>query len=121
MRYSQQITVMSEGDFLDNKNLTWVSSEGECEEKFFEALCLRLGSLALQVVNTETKRKLSRKKTIHNMNIRKDPFNNKPFITVEEISTRLRLKESGNLITALVKIQYEYETSPVPKPRNSKK
>ena len=117
MRYSQQITVMSEGDFLSNKDLKWTSSEGRCEEKFFEALCLRLGSLTLQVVNAEIERKLSRKKTIRDMNIQEDPFNGKPFITVEKISTRPRLKEKGNLITALVKVQYEYFTTPVPRPR----
>jgi hypothetical protein len=118
IRYSQPITIISENDLLSNKNLEWISSE--YDDGFPEALRLRLGLLTLDVIYAEVEKKLSRKKTIQNINICRDPFNNKPLIVVEEISSRPRLKEKGDLITVMVKIQYEYETVPVPKPKKSK-
>jgi hypothetical protein len=117
MQYSQPITIMSENDFLDNRNLNWVSSEYRNKDEFLKTLRLRLGLLALDVAYTEVKRKLSRKKIIRDFDICKEPFRGDPLIIVEEISSRPRLREKGNLITALVKVQYEYFTIPVPRPR----
>lgn len=113
--YSQEIIIMSEGDHLDDKNIDWTSAEHE--DKFPDALALRLGQLVLGIVRTEVERNLSRKKIAQNFEIEKVPWNSRPIIVVEKISSRPRLIKEGEVITALVKINYKYETLTMPKPR----